>query len=112
MSLSQLPTGLLALLQSPLTYVKTQFMHLLLDIIATGPIPRHIAFEMDGNRRYARRQGKEGREGHGHGFETLIGVRIRGEEAMWALTSHYASIGPGALSTSPYTMCDSIRVRY
>ncbi|KAF8843354.1 Di-trans-poly-cis-decaprenylcistransferase [Paxillus ammoniavirescens] len=74
MSLSQLPTGLLALLQSPLTYVKTQFMHLLLDIIATGPIPRHIAFEMDGNRRYARRQGKEGREGHGHGFETLIGV--------------------------------------
>ncbi|KAF9242639.1 putative undecaprenyl diphosphate synthase-domain-containing protein [Melanogaster broomeanus] len=66
--------GLLALLQSPLTYMKTQLTHLLLDIIATGPVPRHIAFEMDGNRRYARRQGKEGREGHGDGFNTLLGV--------------------------------------
>ncbi|KAF9220904.1 Di-trans-poly-cis-decaprenylcistransferase [Gyrodon lividus] len=74
MSLFQLPTGLLALLQSPLTYMKTQLMHLFLDIIATGPVPRHIAFEMDGNRRYARRQGKEGRQGHGDGFNNLLGV--------------------------------------
>jgi hypothetical protein len=86
MSLFQLPTGLLALLQSPLTYMKTELTHLILDIIATGPVPRHIAFEMDGNRRYARRQGKEGREGHGDGFNTLLGVRIRVEEVVCALT--------------------------
>ncbi|KIJ64398.1 hypothetical protein HYDPIDRAFT_167737 [Hydnomerulius pinastri MD-312] len=74
MSLTQLPTALLALIQSPLTHAKTQLTHLLLDIIATGPVPRHIAFEMDGNRRYARKQGREGREGHSNGFHTLLRV--------------------------------------
>ena len=43
-------------------------------IIATfraGPVPRHVAFVMDGNRRYARSQGKHVFEGHLNGFYAL-----------------------------------------
>ncbi|KAF8443017.1 Decaprenyl diphosphate synthase-like protein [Boletus edulis BED1] len=47
---------------------------MLLDILATGPMPRHIAFVMDGNRRYARRLGKQGKEGHPDGFNNLLWV--------------------------------------
>ena len=47
-------------------------------IIATfraGPVPRHVAFVMDGNRRYARSQGKHVFEGHLNGFYALRRVR-------------------------------------
>ncbi|XP_012156954.1 dehydrodolichyl diphosphate synthase complex subunit DHDDS [Ceratitis capitata] len=38
---------------------------------AGGYIPRHIAFVMDGNRRYAKSQNLRKIEGHSHGFEKL-----------------------------------------
>ena len=43
----------------------------LLKILAAGPIPKHIAFVMDGNRRYAQMNHKEVQQGHRDGFIAL-----------------------------------------
>lgn len=43
----------------------------LLAVLAAGPIPQHIAFVMDGNRRYARSHHKRVQEGHADGFLAL-----------------------------------------
>ena len=43
----------------------------LLKILAAGPIPNHVAFVMDGNRRYARINHKEVQQGHSEGFIAL-----------------------------------------
>jgi ditrans,polycis-polyprenyl diphosphate synthase len=43
--------------------------------LKAGPIPRHVAFEMDGNRRYARSLGVHVFEGHLSGFYALRRVR-------------------------------------
>ncbi|KAK4458117.1 putative undecaprenyl diphosphate synthase-domain-containing protein [Cladorrhinum samala] len=46
----------------------------LIGALSQGPIPRHVAFEMDGNRRYARSHKIETVEGHHLGFEALARV--------------------------------------
>ncbi|KAI0074203.1 Di-trans-poly-cis-decaprenylcistransferase [Panus rudis PR-1116 ss-1] len=43
----------------------------LLQILSAGPIPQHVAFIMDGNRRYARRNQKEVKYGHAEGYVAL-----------------------------------------
>ncbi|KDQ31462.1 hypothetical protein PLEOSDRAFT_1075531 [Pleurotus ostreatus PC15] len=43
----------------------------LLKVLAAGPVPHHIAFVMDGNRRYARMNHKLAQQGHTDGYETL-----------------------------------------
>ncbi|KAG0451337.1 hypothetical protein HPP92_013737 [Vanilla planifolia] len=45
----------------------------LFSILAFGPMPNHIAFIMDGNRRYANRRMEQG-TGHRAGFSALISV--------------------------------------
>ncbi|OJA16699.1 hypothetical protein AZE42_07706 [Rhizopogon vesiculosus] len=57
--------------QSFLAFLKAQLALLLLRVLTAGPIPRHVAFEMDGNRRFARRTGRRAVEGHSDGFHTL-----------------------------------------
>ncbi|KAF7353737.1 Alkyl transferase [Mycena venus] len=44
---------------------------LLLRILAAGPIPKHVAFVMDGNRRYARSHQQPIHQGHSDGFVAL-----------------------------------------
>jgi len=44
---------------------------LIINILNKGAVPKHIAFIMDGNRRYAVSHGKKKFEGHGSGFESL-----------------------------------------
>ncbi|KAG2460685.1 DHDDS synthase, partial [Polypterus senegalus] len=44
-----------------------------------GPMPKHIAFIMDGNRRYARKLHVERQQGHMHGFDKLA------ETLRWCL---------------------------
>lgn len=42
--------------------------------LAVGPIPRHIAFIMDGNRRFARRHGLKLSSGYSAGFMSLLAM--------------------------------------
>ncbi|CAK9295784.1 unnamed protein product [Gordionus sp. m RMFG-2023] len=49
----------------------TWSQNLIMRILKLGPIPRHIAFIMDGNRRYAKKIGITRNFGHLKGFETL-----------------------------------------
>ncbi|XP_073525801.1 uncharacterized protein [Phyllobates terribilis] len=44
------------------------------NILSVGPLPNHIAFIMDGNRRYARKHNLEEGEGHRAGFITLMSI--------------------------------------
>lgn len=55
---------------------------LCLAILKTGPIPKHIAFIMDGNRRYAKVNGLKLKEGHIRGVESLIHVRLPRAQAL------------------------------
>jgi len=49
----------------------TAFQKFCINVLKCGPIPLHLAFIMDGNRRYARKQQVEKAEGHSRGFEKL-----------------------------------------
>ena len=51
-----------------------QLRELLIGALRQGPIPQHVAFVMDGNRRFARAHGIETLEGHNLGFEALARV--------------------------------------
>jgi hypothetical protein len=66
----------------PAEWVLHQIRELLIGALRQGPIPRHVAFVMDGNRRYARSHRIETVEGHNLGFEALARV---GFEAEWAV---------------------------
>ncbi|KAK1925496.1 Decaprenyl diphosphate synthase-like protein [Papiliotrema laurentii] len=44
---------------------------ILLYLLALGPMPRHVGFVMDGNRRYARTKGMKVTQGHTDGFQSL-----------------------------------------
>jgi ditrans,polycis-polyprenyl diphosphate synthase len=48
----------------------------IISVLAAGPVPGHIAFVMDGNRRYARIHGKKVQQGHIEGFAALHSVWI------------------------------------
>lgn len=47
------------------------FQLLALKIIRTGHVPKHVAFIMDGNRRYANKQNVAKIEGHVRGYVSL-----------------------------------------
>ncbi|KAI3452755.1 hypothetical protein Pfo_009418 [Paulownia fortunei] len=44
------------------------------SVLSVGPVPRHVAFIMDGNRRYAKKQNLEGGAGHRVGFLALMNM--------------------------------------
>ena len=58
----------------PVDWAIQQIRELLVGSIRQGPVPEHIAFVMDGNRRFARRNHIETVEGHNLGFEALARV--------------------------------------
>lgn len=47
------------------------FKHTILAILSSGPVPQHVGFVMDGNRRYARRRNEQVQQGHQAGFQAL-----------------------------------------
>jgi len=46
----------------------------LISVLAAGPIPKHVAFIMDGNRRFAKKNSLEQAQGHLKGFDKLAEV--------------------------------------
>jgi len=64
----------------------------MLNIAGSAGVPRHIAFIMDGNRRWAVRQGKAKLEGHSFGLDKLI------EVLDWCLLLGVAEVTVFALS--------------
>ena len=58
----------------PIEWGVNQVRELLIGALRQGPIPQHVAFVMDGNRRFARSHKIETVEGHNLGFEALARV--------------------------------------
>ncbi|KAF0642733.1 hypothetical protein FPSE5266_08773 [Fusarium pseudograminearum] len=58
----------------PGEWAMRQLRDLLIGALKQGPIPQHVSFEMDGNRRYARNHRMEALEGHHRGFEALARI--------------------------------------
>ncbi|KIY49689.1 Di-trans-poly-cis-decaprenylcistransferase [Fistulina hepatica ATCC 64428] len=61
----------MSLLSSLYSYAAEKLKSLILTILAAGPIPKHVAFIMDGNRRYARSHNIRVPLGHESGFMAL-----------------------------------------
>jgi ditrans,polycis-polyprenyl diphosphate synthase len=47
---------------------------MILRLLTCGPVPNHVAFIMDGNRRFARANGIKTFEGHSLGFDKMAEV--------------------------------------
>lgn len=62
--------------------VRAKVRNAILKVLAAGPMPRHVAFVMDGNRRYARTHYLKVQEGHSEGFEALQRVRSELSELL------------------------------
>ncbi|KAK6197316.1 cis-prenyltransferase [Scheffersomyces amazonensis] len=57
-----------------LTYVISFLQDFIIGVLNTGPIPKHIAIIMDGNRRYAKQNNLALKDGHTAGAEALVNV--------------------------------------
>ena len=68
--------GMASLLNHAYDSLSSNFRRGLIKILAAGPVPQHIAFVMDGNRRYARQRNMAIKEGHRSGFYALQQVRF------------------------------------
>jgi undecaprenyl diphosphate synthase len=96
---------------------------------AEGPLPRHVAIIMDGNRRWARARGVPEAQGHGAGVEAIRPIvehaAQRGIEALtiyafsrenWQRSSHEVEVLIGLLEgtirdETPRLIREGIRVR-
>ncbi|KAF8244179.1 Prenyltransf-domain-containing protein [Wilcoxina mikolae CBS 423.85] len=58
----------------PVEWASTQLKELFINSVRQGPVPQHVAFVMDGNRRFARKNHIETVEGHNMGFEALAKI--------------------------------------
>lgn len=58
----------------PAVWGVRQLRELLIGALKQGPVPQHVAFVMDGNRRFARNHHIETVEGHNLGFESLARI--------------------------------------
>lgn len=72
----------------PAEWAIARLRDLLIGALKQGPIPQHVAFEMDGNRRYARGKRIETVEGHHLGFEAL--ARVGSHHSSVALRSGHS----------------------
>lgn len=55
-------------------YASSFFQEAMVKVLRTGPLPRHLAFVMDGNRRFAKKNNIPLKEGHVAGFDSLLHI--------------------------------------
>ncbi|KAG4304963.1 hypothetical protein PORY_001638 [Pneumocystis oryctolagi] len=55
----------------PFQFLSKEFRELCILAIRQGPVPKHVAFVMDGNRRWAKHMNLEPADGHSRGFENM-----------------------------------------
>ncbi|KAJ3325280.1 hypothetical protein HDU76_013216 [Blyttiomyces sp. JEL0837] len=68
----------------------------MVSIVKLGPIPKHVAFIMDGNRRFAKKKGFKLQKGHQEGFSKL-------EETLdWCLSLGVSTVTTYAFSTENF----------
>ena len=60
---------------APVTWLSLHLEDLLMQRLRRGPVPKHLAFVMDGNRRFAKKKGISIARGHMVGVEVLKKVR-------------------------------------
>ncbi|EEH40718.2 hypothetical protein PAAG_02694 [Paracoccidioides lutzii Pb01] len=58
----------------PIEWALSHLRELMIGALREGPVPQHVAFVMDGNRRFARHHRIEKLEGHNLGFEALAKI--------------------------------------
>ena len=71
-----------------------------MKLIKTGPVPKHIGFIMDGNRRWATKSGLKKYQGHSYGLEKLL------EVIRWCLDLGIGIISVFAFSTDNFNRCE------
>lgn len=54
--------------------LQQQLQNLLINILAAGPVPQHVSFIMDGNRRFAKKMNMPLKRGHEAGGITLLSL--------------------------------------
>mmetsp|Transcript_12781 Transcript_12781/g.23796 ORF Transcript_12781/g.23796 Transcript_12781/m.23796 type:complete len:101 (-) Transcript_12781:1675-1977(-) len=69
----------------------------LLSLVGAGSVPSHLAFIMDGNRRWATTHGKRKTEGHSSGLEKLV------EVVEWCVYLGIHVVSVYAFSTDNYS---------
>ena len=67
----------------PVEWAVFQLRELLIGALKQGPIPQHVAFVMDGNRRFAKKHRIETVEGHNLGFEALARVHSLWQPSLY-----------------------------
>jgi ditrans,polycis-polyprenyl diphosphate synthase len=94
----------------PVAWTFRQLRELLIGSLKQGPIPQHVAFVMDGNRRFARNHHIETVEGHNLGFESL--ARVRQVDFRLSVNSANASLDPRSLLQDRSQGRDHIRIQH
>lgn len=74
-------------------WLRAPLRQLLMSSLRLGPIPQHVAFIMDGNRRWARGASMKASHGHSHGFHALKGLL----EFLWNIGVSQVSVYAFAL---------------
>ena len=67
---------------------KTWLQSFCTRVLKTGPIPKHVAFIMDGNRRFAKKASVEKAEGHRRGFDKMAEVIIQTGNVLHIVCCH------------------------
>jgi undecaprenyl pyrophosphate synthase len=83
-----------------LQWLAAVFRQLVASVLGTRPVPRHVAFIMDGNRRYAERQRMQQAAGHTFGYQRLIGA------LEWCLDLGVGCVSVYAFSIDNYHRSD------